>query len=155
MLNFDREGRTAAFKLEVFPFTVWMWLGGLMLIFGTAIAAWPEADPLREAWRKDVARRSAEMAGALALWLICLLPLGVLFNSTFSIARAQDSAEPMHVLKPTAPDRNLPTDLDSFLNQNFELTKEQKHIAHETFSMVMTNCEGCAGKTLTLASPSC
>ena len=155
MLNFDREGRTAAFKLEVFPFTVWMWLGGLMLIFGTAIAAWPEADPLREAWRKDVARRSAEMAGALALWLICLLPLGVLFNSTFSIARAQDGAEPMHVLKPTAPDRNLPTDLDSFLNQNFELTKEQKHIAHETFSMVMTNCEGCAGKTLTLASPSC
>lgn len=155
MLNFDREGKTAAFKLEVFPFTVWMWLGGLMLIFGTAIAAWPEVDPLREAWRRDVARRSAEFAGAVALWLLCLLPLGLLFNTTFSVARAQDVAEEMHVLKPSAPDRNLPTDLSSFLNQNIELSKEQSHTAHETFSMVMTNCEGCAGKTLTLASPAC
>lgn len=155
MLNFDREGRTAAFKLEVFPFTVWMWLGGLMLIFGTAIAAWPEVDPLREAWRRDVARRSGGLASAVALLLICLLPLAFLFNTTFSVARAQADNEPMHVLRPDAPNMSLPTDLNAFLSQNIELTTEQHQTANDTFSLVMTNCEGCAGKTLTLASPSC
>lgn len=159
MLNFDQQGHTAAFKLEVFPFTMWMWLGGLMLIFGTAVAAWPEADPLREAWRRELARRSASFAGAAALWLICLLPLAVLFNSTFSVARADASVaavdEPMHVLRPDAPQLSLPPELQNFLGRNIELTPEQRRTADETFSMVMANCEGCAGKTLTLASPAC
>lgn len=163
MLNFDREGRTAAFKLEVFPFTVWMWLGGLMLIFGTAIAAWPEIDPLREAWRRDVARRSAELASSVALFLICLVPIGVMTDTTFSVARAQEANVDshvhadgeVHVLSPQAPKQNMPADLGQFLGQDVPLTPHQHQIANETFSMVMTTCEGCAGKTLTLASPAC
>lgn len=159
MLNFDREGRTAAFKLEVFPFTVWMWLGGLMLIFGTAIAAWPEADPLREAWRRDVARRSADLASAVALILICLVPITVLVDTTFSVARADDSHVhadgEVHAFSPQAPKQNMPEDLGQFLGQDLPLTAHQHQVAYETFSMVMTTCAGCAGKTLTLASPAC
>ena len=57
MMNFDESGQIAAFKLEVFPFTVWMWFGGLFLILGTAIAAWPDEDPVSAAWRRERARR--------------------------------------------------------------------------------------------------
>lgn len=155
MLNFDREGHTAAFKLEVFPFTVWMWIGGLFLILGTAISAWPQRDLVSAAWRKEVLARSGQLASASALWLICLVPLAVMSDTTWSIARAQDGAPAQEEHQSTAPNLALPTDLNAFLGRNIELTPEQTRIAGETFSLVMTECSGCAGKTLTLASPSC
>lgn len=155
LLSFDADRSAAAFHLEVFPFTVWMWLGGLMLIFGTAVAAWPVPDPLREAWRKDVARRSATFVGAAGLLLICLVPVGVLMDTTFSIARAQESEGVVHEVRSDAPERQLPSELGNFLNEDIELTPTQERTAKDAFSMVMTECEGCAGKTLSLASPSC
>lgn len=126
-----------------------------MLIFGTGVAAWPVADPLREAWRKDVARRSVAFAGAAALWLICLLPIGVLLDTTFSVARAQTEDTAVHEVRSNAPERQMPSDLGAFLNQNVQLNPDQEHTAKEAFHRVMAECEGCAGKTLYLASPSC
>lgn len=162
MLNFDREGHSAAFKLEVFPFTVWMWIGGLFLILGTAISAWPQRDLVGVAWRKEVLARSAQFASTAALWLITLVPLAVLSDTTWSIARAQDAPaaaasvdEEGVVHEFAAPNLNLPTDLNTFLGTNIELTPAQSQLSYETFSLVMTECSGCAGKTLTLASPSC
>lgn len=155
LLSFDKDQMAGAFHLEVFPFTVWMWFGGLMLIFGVAIAAWPEADPLRDAWRKDVARRAVDFAGAAALWLLCLMPLAFLMNTTFSVARAQYDGADEHRFAADTPSVQLPTDLHAFLAKNIELTPAQERLAKETFSLVMTDCDGCAGKTLSLASPSC
>lgn len=155
LLSFDADRSAAAFHLEVFPFTVWMWLGGLMLIFGTAVAAWPVADPLREAWRRDVARRNVSFAGAATLVLLCILPIGVLMNTTFSVARAQTEDTVVHEVRSDAPERQLPSDLESFLSQDVQLTPEQERTAKNAFNRVITECEGCAGKTLYLASPSC
>lgn len=162
MLNFNEGNGRAAFKLEVFPFTVWMWLGGLMLILGTSIAAWPQADPVLEAWKRDVAARRVGVAGML---LIGLLPLALVGNSTFSVARAQTPAASVehdhddhddHEGHDHGPSEGSAlSEVDRLLSEDFTLNREQRHIADDAFGMVMTTCTGCAGKTLALASPSC
>ena len=42
----------ATFKIYHNPLVNWMWLGGLVFIFGTLVAAWPDKDPELEAARK-------------------------------------------------------------------------------------------------------
>lgn len=39
--GWDGQGESATFTLYVNPLTVWMWIGGLVLIFGTLICIWP------------------------------------------------------------------------------------------------------------------
>jgi cytochrome c-type biogenesis protein CcmF len=49
----DEGGTTATFKATINPLVVWLWIGGLMFIFSTLVAMWPEAErravPVREA----------------------------------------------------------------------------------------------------------
>jgi cytochrome c-type biogenesis protein CcmF len=37
--------RQATFKVYHNPLVNWLWLGGLVFILGTLIAAWPDKDP--------------------------------------------------------------------------------------------------------------
>lgn len=184
MLNFDPDRQTAAFKVEVFPFTMWMWVGGVFLMLGVAIAIWPEEDPLRVRYRR--LRRLGNVANIVAIGLLVSAPLFVLSDSTWSHAQpgaAGDTAADTGETPPlqqqvttgsgtdaTAPamtgtvpatsaphlaTEQAPDDIATYLSTPVDLSDAQRLRVERLSSMVMTTCEGCAGKTLTLASPSC
>jgi cytochrome c-type biogenesis protein CcmF len=52
--GWEDGGASATFTIYVNPLTVWMWIGGIVLVIGTLIAAWPHP-----------ARRQAEAVAAL------------------------------------------------------------------------------------------
>jgi len=37
--------QSATFKIYLNPLVNWLWLGGIVFILGTLIAAWPDKDP--------------------------------------------------------------------------------------------------------------
>jgi cytochrome c-type biogenesis protein CcmF len=39
--GWEEQGATATFTIYVNPLTLWMWLGGVVLVIGTLIAVWP------------------------------------------------------------------------------------------------------------------
>jgi len=41
LAGFDNMGETAAFKVFINPLMSWMWVGGLVMILGVLISAWP------------------------------------------------------------------------------------------------------------------
>jgi len=41
--GWEGNGETATFKVFVNPLVNWIWLGGLIVVLGILIAAWPEA----------------------------------------------------------------------------------------------------------------
>jgi cytochrome c-type biogenesis protein CcmF len=42
LLNgWDDSGGNATFTIYINPLTIWIWLGGVVLVIGTLIAAWP------------------------------------------------------------------------------------------------------------------
>lgn len=136
LLNFDEEGRTAAFKLAVSPFTWWFWFGGLLLLLGTVVCLWPEPEAERV---PSLARRWVRRAEMTAASLIVIIPAVMFANRMEAWAD-----EPNHAEAPL---------IDN--GSSVELTPEQEADAHRAYDLVMTNCSGCAGKSLTLASPSC
>jgi cytochrome c-type biogenesis protein CcmF len=40
--GWEDGGATATFKAYVNPLVNWLWLGGLVFVLGTAVAAWPD-----------------------------------------------------------------------------------------------------------------
>ena len=45
LAGFDNMGETAAFKVFINPLMSWMWIGGLVMILGVLISAWPRRAP--------------------------------------------------------------------------------------------------------------
>ena len=45
LAGFDNMGETAAFKVYINPLMSWMWIGGLVMILGVMISAWPRRSP--------------------------------------------------------------------------------------------------------------
>ncbi|HEY85577.1 MAG TPA: heme lyase CcmF/NrfE family subunit [Chloroflexi bacterium] len=45
--GWEADGSSATFKAYINPFINWLWLGGLVLVFGTLVAAWPSPEPIR------------------------------------------------------------------------------------------------------------
>lgn len=45
LAGFDGGGSTASFKVYINPLISWMWIGGLVLIIGVLISAWPRRSP--------------------------------------------------------------------------------------------------------------
>jgi cytochrome c-type biogenesis protein CcmF len=41
--GWDNGGASATFTIYINPLTAWMWVGGIVLVIGTLIAAWPHA----------------------------------------------------------------------------------------------------------------
>ncbi len=41
--GWEEGGKTATFTIFINPLTAWMWVGGLVLVLGTLIAAWPHS----------------------------------------------------------------------------------------------------------------
>jgi cytochrome c-type biogenesis protein CcmF len=136
LLNFNEQGNTAAFKLVVSPFTWWFWFGGLMLLAGALVCLWPDAQADR---LPSLGWRWARRVEVLAASMVVVVPAVMLAGEMRAWAADGDHA--------TAPL------IDS--GAEIPLTREQSRDAYRAFDLVMTTCSGCAGKTLTLASPSC
>ena len=45
LAGFENMGETAAFKVYINPLMSWMWIGGLVMILGVMISAWPRRSP--------------------------------------------------------------------------------------------------------------
>lgn len=141
LLTVDPERELAAFKMVVLPFTWWFWVGGLILVAGTLICMWPEEDRLKKQYWRHRAMRKLEV-GALAA--VIVVP-AVLFVG--QMEAWADEASPVEVHDPhEGHDHARPTGA---------LTTEQERTAYEAFNLIMTTCSGCAGKSLSYASPSC
>ena len=138
LLNFDEEGQTAAFKLAVSPFTWWFWFGGLLLLLGTVVCLWPEPESERV---PSLARRWVRRAEMTAASLIVVIPAVMFVNRMEAWAAEPTDA---HVEAPL---------IDN--GSSVALSPEQEADASRTYDLVMTTCSGCAGKSLSLASPSC
>ncbi len=137
MINYSSDRDAAAFKIEVFPFTPWLWMGGFVLILGTIICLWPEEDPVSAEYRRRRMHDLARIGGVV----LCLFGLGLVALLPGTAAAQADPFDGMGVQEILAAD--------------VPLTSAQSRNAERAFNMVMTTCEGCAGKTLTLASPGC
>jgi cytochrome c-type biogenesis protein CcmF len=129
LLNWDAETNAAAFKLVILPFTWWFWFGGLVLIAGTLVCMWPDPEP---GVRRTLVRRASSAAEGAGL-------VGVL------VVTALVLLQPMQAWA-----QEIPTDAHASV-----MTDQQRHEANEAYHALMTTCEGCAGKTLATASPSC
>jgi len=60
--GWENDGSLATFKVFINPLVNWLWLGGLVFIFGTLVAAWPDAAEERRAL--GVERRALRAAQA-------------------------------------------------------------------------------------------
>lgn len=138
LLQVDETQQAAAFKMVVLPFTWWFWFGGMVLVAGTFICMWPEEDRVARQYWKQRAARVAERAFVATL----LITPTVMFASQMeawadegSGAHGQEHAEDAELVH--------------------ALTRAQEQVADRAFTLVMTTCDGCAGKSIATASPSC
>jgi cytochrome c-type biogenesis protein CcmF len=131
LLNYDPERGVAAFKLVVLPFTWWFWFGGLVLIAGTMICLWPDEEPIE---RRLMRQRAAAFGRGAFVVLFVFVPTWLGFASMSAWAQS-----------PAPPSESVAVHLDD----------HDEQVAEEAFALIMTTCEGCAGKTLATASPSC
>ncbi len=60
MASVSPTTRVAHLKAFVTPLVIWIWIGALVLILGTAIGLWPEANPVLSAVRERSRPRRAE-----------------------------------------------------------------------------------------------
>jgi cytochrome c-type biogenesis protein CcmF len=95
------DTRVATFKILVRPFVAWIWIGGVVLILGTAIAIAPSLREVfaegREPSRSDSGTRGGALGGArgAAIATAVLLALGagaLLALASAGRARAQDAS---------------------------------------------------------------
>ena len=45
--GWEGDGSSATFTVYINPLTMWMWVGGLFVILGTVVSAWPHPQPAR------------------------------------------------------------------------------------------------------------
>ena len=45
------DGSSATFTVYINPLTMWMWIGGLLVVLGTVVSVWPHPQPARTAQR--------------------------------------------------------------------------------------------------------
>ena len=43
--GWESDGDSATFTVYVNPLTMWMWVGGLFVVLGTAVSVWPHPRP--------------------------------------------------------------------------------------------------------------
>ncbi len=45
--GWEGDGTSATFSIYVNPLTMWMWVGGLLVVLGTVVCVWPHPQPAR------------------------------------------------------------------------------------------------------------
>ncbi len=89
MATLDNESRVAHIKGFVNPLTLWIWLGGLVIVFGVMTAMWPDASKVAA---RAVAPRRAGLASNAAGVALLALGAGALALLAPSVAHAQNNA---------------------------------------------------------------
>ncbi len=90
MSTVDSSSRRGTFRVVVRPFVAWIWIGGLLGLFGSMISIWPSTRDLlaRDRSRRRLSRRSASTTlAALLLSLAIASPMG---------AAAQEDSSSLH-----------------------------------------------------------
>jgi len=57
--GWESGGATATFSIYINPLTLWMWVGGIVLVLGTLIASWPNPTPRRSETVRSLAAYAA------------------------------------------------------------------------------------------------
>ena len=45
--GWEGDGSSATFTVYINPLTMWMWVGGLLIVLGTVVSVWPHPQPAR------------------------------------------------------------------------------------------------------------
>ena len=99
MATVDPNTRRGTFRVIVRPFVMWIWIGGLLLIFGTFLAAAPSVREVLEANRPRSGRRSRAMATAAAkagTGAAVVLLIAAALTATWLPARAAAQSSSAH-----------------------------------------------------------
>jgi cytochrome c-type biogenesis protein CcmF len=120
MSSVNPESKLGTFRVIVRPLVAWIWIGGLMLLFGAFVAISPSIKELLESVQSPLRAGGAVSRPALASWLALLLGL-LLSLGLIGAASAQDSS--------------------SLMAGNVTMsTPEEKQL----FARVLCQCGGCA-----------
>jgi cytochrome c-type biogenesis protein CcmF len=92
MSQVNPESKLGTFRVIVRPLVAWIWIGGLMFLFGAFVAISPSVKELLESVRSPFPR-TAGLRPAMATWLLLGLLALILLSS--SAAFAQDSSSLM------------------------------------------------------------
>jgi cytochrome c-type biogenesis protein CcmF len=120
MSSVNPENKLGTFRVIVRPLVAWIWIGGLMLLFGAFVAISPSIKELLESVQSPLRAGGGVARPALASWLAWLL--GILLTlGVIGAAAAQDSS--------------------SLMAGNVTMkTPEEKQL----FDRVLCQCGGCA-----------
>lgn len=147
LLQVNADEQAAAFKMVVLPFTWWFWFGGVVLIAGTIVCMWPEPDRLaRQYWRHRAARR----AEAVVISAFVCIPVIVFGGQMEAFAQ-----EPVPEVAEHDEHEGHDHGNEAEPPPVGTLSEAQLDVTEGAFRLVMTTCSGCAGKSLSTASPSC
>ena len=95
MSQVNPETRLGVFRVIVRPLVAWIWIGGLMLLFGAFVAISPSVAELLEIVKSPLPRRAALTRPALATLLVLLLAALFALGSGVAFAQASDSSSLM------------------------------------------------------------
>ena len=78
MNSIDPQSRVAHVKAFINPLTLWIWVGGLILILGVMVAMWPEAS---KSAARATSARPLVLAGQHTLFLVALVSAAALYGA--------------------------------------------------------------------------
>jgi cytochrome c-type biogenesis protein CcmF len=109
MNRVNPENKLGTFRVIVRPLVAWIWIGGLLLLFGAFVAISPSIQELLEGVGSPFSAGGLAPRPAMASWWMLLLALLLTLGIGVASARAQDSSSLMagHVEMKTAEERQL------------------------------------------------
>jgi cytochrome c-type biogenesis protein CcmF len=120
MSKVNPETKVGIFRVIVRPLVAWIWIGSLLLLFGSFVAISPSIKELLEGVRDPVSATNAGVRPALASWFLWLLVLTIALGGA-TAAFAQDSS--------------------SLMAGNVEMHSAEER---QLFERVLCQCGGCA-----------
>jgi len=94
MSQVNPETKLGTFRVIVRPLVVWIWIGGLMFLFGAFVAISPSIQELLESVKSPFPRSMSLARPAMATWFMLVL-LAALLLLGGGVAMAQDSSSLM------------------------------------------------------------
>jgi cytochrome c-type biogenesis protein CcmF len=94
MSQVNPETKLGTFRVIVRPLVAWIWIGGLLVLFGSFVAIAPTIQELLESVKSPFPRASMVARPAMATWLVLGLVAALLLLGG-SVALAQDSSSLM------------------------------------------------------------
>ena len=159
LAGFDNMGETAAFKVYINPLMSWMWIGGLVMILGVLISAWPRRSPATAEARARVpgaaqpaslirSRRGTIRGYMLFIVLAILLTAAALLAVAYPILSKGSAAKPATTAQESLDE--LLGQRDAAMQALRELNFDHRmgKISDEDFAVFELNLKQHAAETL-------